>query len=89
MRSPVAVEGNAEEFANARRAHRPLAVELGSPGSVRGREGMMGREKVAVDRLVQQDVPSGQTRGVELLDDVAGCAWFPGVPQAIVSVRSP
>src|SRR5690349_13033104 len=38
---------------------------------------MMGR-KGAVDRLVQQHVPAGQSRG-ELLDDVAGCA-VSGVP---------
>src|ERR1700751_1611773 len=38
---------------------------------------MMGR-KGAVDRLVQQDVPAGQSRG-ELLDDVAGRA-VSGVP---------
>ena len=38
---------------------------------------MMSR-KGAVDRLVQQNVPAGQTRG-ELLDDVAGRA-VSGVP---------
>src|SRR5438477_9808571 len=53
---------------------------------------MMGR-KGAVDRLVQQDVPAGQSRG-ELLDDVAGCAvsGVPGDgqrPVAVIVAREP
>src|ERR1700738_3392451 len=47
---------------------------------------MMGR-KGAVDRLVQQDVPAGQTCG-ELLDDLAGRAvsGIPGDGQRAVAV---
>src|ERR1700724_1802946 len=47
---------------------------------------MMGR-KGAVDRLVQQDVPAGQTCG-ELLDDLAGRAvsGVPGDGQRAVAV---
>src|SRR5437588_4561143 len=53
---------------------------------------MMGR-KGAVDRLVQQNVPSGQTCG-ELLDDVAGCAVsrIPSdsqLPVAMIVARQP
>src|SRR5437868_3546780 len=83
----VAVEGNAEIAALAR--HRLLQLNQ----ILRDRRiGMMGW-KSTVDRLVQQDVPAGQTRG-ELLDDVAGRA-VSGVPRdgqhplAMIVARQP